>query len=55
MRWVGKGTRSAGLSPDCPKERASCAEAEATSRADSYWIPAAVENQWRLERVCWKE
>lgn len=45
MRWVGKGTRSAELSPDCPKERATCEEAElcfaeATSRSDSYWVPA---------------
>lgn len=40
MRRVWKGTRSAGLSPDCPKGRATCEEAEATSRADSYWVPA---------------
>lgn len=45
MRWVGKGTRSTELSPDCPKERATCEEvelcfAEATSRSDSYWVPA---------------
>lgn len=29
--------------------------AEATSRADSYWVPAAMESQWQLEWVCWKE